>query len=491
MLHLTCFEVTCLSSKSLHFEVSLISVNVQDEWLMDSMMADFEHIRDRLVILKLLQTLLHDVEFLEKQHILDRDEQYKSRFIRIFHRFKHKLTVHPTSTGTKEEDTAKEADSLTSSSMSRLNALKRMASTAMKSKIIFRKQAVSKRVKLRNVPPISKPTTNRTVSTNRNGKMSKMTTNSFEHFTERSMKIVDCIISGKQDLLAQFVTSSPTKSPSKLQRKTVEVLPAKKRKNVMPPPPVFEPFRGNPVDKGPGRRTVSASNLNSKSAVNPRKRKATESVIDLSTRISRSSLESARDNGTSQSAQNAQNQQTEVDIVPSTDFEDDIPLNPYAPTSNDTVTPRDPYSNIQGQNDRNIHRPQRQQPPRHSQRSGQPFRGTDHGDDFSFDFQRISNRSPQRKRTFSSMQHQPQTGPMQRGYGFGDGFNNYYGQNGVHGQHHTNSMAYSQSNFNPQSQSPTQFGGASPAKKVKKSDDIDANKPVGDEQLSDLLGFFS
>lgn len=466
------------------------SINLKDEWLMVTMMTDFDHIRDRLVILKLLQTLLHDVEFLENQHVLDPDEQYKARFIRIFHRFKQKLTVHSQSKGAKEDSLSavmsKESDSLTlqsSTAMTKLNALKRMAGTTMKSKIIFRKQAISKRVKVRNVIP--KPqrtlTTNQSGTTNQNG---KTTTKSFEHFTEKSMKIVDCIINGKQDLLAQFVTRSPTKLPAKKLRKTVEVVAAKKRKNAMPPPPVFEPFKGGATDRVIASVSNSNSNPNPKfisnSDVNPRKRKATESILDLS----------GSPNGATQNEAD-----TAPDIVPSTDFEDDIPLNPYAPTvpppSNDTVTPHDPYSNVQGQNGRNMHHQRwqnaQQRHSQHSQQSQQPFRSADHGDDFSFDFGRLSNRSAQRKRNFVSMQT---TDRMQSGYGYGDGFNgNYYGQQS---QQYANPMGYPPSNPNPLNQSATQFEGVgSPPKKAKTADNSDSNAAVGDAQLSDLLGFFS
>lgn len=477
---------------------------------MTALMASFGHIRDRLVMVKLLQTLLHDVAFLERVHLLDREQKYGARFIRIFERFKHRIM------GRKSECVPMHRiDPLSSTpneqvpGSSRLSALRRMAMNSKK--IIFRRQPVSKRVVLRNArrpPPALSAETERT--TNRTVDDGQVT---FEHFTERSMEIVDCIVSGNMESLSRFVTRSPPKMQPKPQRDTVNVL--EKRNNAVPPPPVFEPFRARGTESDSTSKSNLKSNLNavllpvpspsssssSSSTVTvpsvrsgdgrPSERKKTSDsavhLVPIESALS-SSIGSAVDGDTARSA---------PDIVPSTDFEDDIPLNPYGATStlDDAVHrddgqplqsqyrrarrfeddgPADPYSNVRGQSGRNVHR--RGYPPRRqSQGRGQ---GLNQDEDFSFDFQRISNG--QRVRNSVSRDQ-----PMRRGVGGGFG-DHHYGRNGVDGQRHSPQFGYPPPSNQGDPASMEYDGRPPPPKKQKTNDD---DKVVADDQLSDLLGF--
>ena len=280
---------------------------------MDAMLKDFDHIRDRLVILKLLQTLLHSVEFLENEGILDRDEKYRSRFERIFHKFRSKMAMESTAVSTKE---VAEAPSMSSSSsLSRIDALKRRAIPAMKSKIIFRKQAVSKRVKVGKLKEGQCGESKERESDYQQKKDGDKKV-IFKHFNKRSMKIVDCIVNGDEASLAQHANPVSTK-----EAKRRDAVNHNARKSAIPPPPVLKPLKSN-------LSTKNKENAISTKGADPK-------PVDLSilndTLLSIGSVLENED-----SAHNATDQ-----IIPSTDFEDDIPLNPYGSTSNDERRPRD------------------------------------------------------------------------------------------------------------------------------------------------------
>ena len=172
----------CLSESAL---IKLLTT--MDSCLVTDIVQNFVHIRDKFVIIKLLMLLLHNIDFLIENNVLEFDENYKCKFLKIVNQFKHGI--------------------------SKTKAVQSLPKTkcGMKSKIVFKKIRINKkRKRIKN--------NNNNNSANIIEKKVSQSNDAliFKHFTVQSMKIVECIINNKKDLLYQFVTGN--KSPKSRSR---------------------------------------------------------------------------------------------------------------------------------------------------------------------------------------------------------------------------------------------------------------------------------
>ena len=202
---------------------------------MDDILLNFNHIRDRYVIVKLLKTLLDDIDFLVTNDAMGFDGEMRAKFIKIFHRFKHKILAN----SKQDQQSIKEAFS-SKNHLKNAHLSKRVCppKIAMKSKIVLRKTNISKliRIKTKNRAAINNKNKTKSIQ-NQKSQINKK--RKFRHFTQESMKIVECIVNNQKHKLHQFVTgTNASKSPSK----TTRINRQTKRKNSMPPPPVFQPY---------------------------------------------------------------------------------------------------------------------------------------------------------------------------------------------------------------------------------------------------------